>query len=98
MNAMVRRALLLGGMPFHEVAYSEDMLMAQDDPAAGLSKDHAGCAVVKHSNVLTLSDYSRRTFDESSGLRSIGAARWAAPSQTADEYCSTATLTARTKL
>ncbi len=71
-NAMVRRDLVLGPIPFRDVAYSEDMMMAQDVLNAGLVKAYAGKAAVEHSNDLTRSEYGRRIFDETIGLRRIG--------------------------
>jgi rhamnosyltransferase len=73
-NAMVRRDLVLGAIPFREVPYSEDMLMARDVLNAGMLKAYAGRAVVEHSNDLTPVEYSRRVFDEVVGMRRIDAA------------------------
>ncbi|HEY4226641.1 MAG TPA: glycosyltransferase [Pseudolysinimonas sp.] len=71
-NAMVRRDLVLGAVPFQPVGYSEDMLMADDLLQAGLLKAYAGRATVEHSNDLTRAQYGRRIFDEVVGLRRIG--------------------------
>ena len=71
-NAAVRRDLASGPLPFRDVAYAEDQLMARDVLAAGRLKAYAGGAVVVHSNDLTRSEYGRRIFDETVGLRRIG--------------------------
>ena len=51
-NALVRRDLVLGAIPFQGVAHSEDMVTARDVLNAGLVKAYAGRAVVEHSNDL----------------------------------------------
>ena len=71
-NAMVRRDFVLGSIPFRDVAYSEDMMMARDVLDAAFIKAYAGRAVVEHSNDLDPAEYSRRIFDEVVGMRRIG--------------------------
>ena len=71
-NAMVRRDLVLGSIPFRDVGYSEDMLMARDVLEAGYIKAYAGRAAVAHSNDLTRAEYGKRIFDEVVGMRRIG--------------------------
>jgi rhamnosyltransferase len=71
-NAAVRRRLALGPLPFQDVRYSEDQLMAKEALAAGYWRAYAGRAVVEHSNDLTLHEYGYRMFDETVGLRQVG--------------------------
>jgi rhamnosyltransferase len=71
-NAAVRRDLALGVLPFRDVAYSEDQIMAHDATALRMWRAYAGRAVVEHSNDLTFHEYGLRTFDETVGLRRAG--------------------------
>jgi rhamnosyltransferase len=74
-NAAMRRTFLLDTIPFRDVSYAEDQMLGRDVIAAGLIKAYAPRAVVEHSNDLTLHEYGKRIFDETVGLRRIGAAQ-----------------------
>jgi rhamnosyltransferase len=71
-NSCARRDVLLGAIPYRDVAYAEDQLFGRDVVEAGLIKAYAGRAAVVHSNDLTLAEYRRRLFDETVGLHEIG--------------------------
>jgi len=71
-NAAVRRDLATSELPFRDVAYSEDQLMAQEALALGHWRAYAGRAVVEHSNDLNFHEYGPRIFDETVGLRRLG--------------------------
>lgn len=71
-NSAARRSVLLGEIPYREVPYAEDQLFGQDVIRAGLVKAYAPSGAVEHSNDLTLTDYGKRIFDETVGLRRIG--------------------------
>lgn len=71
-NAAVRCDVALKRIPFRDVPYAEDQLMAKDVFEAGLWKAYAGAAAVVHSNDLTFAEYGPRIFDETVGLRRIG--------------------------
>jgi rhamnosyltransferase len=71
-NAAVRRDLATTVLPFRDVPYSEDQLMAQDAAAQGFWRAYASRAVVEHSNDLSFREYGPRIFDETVGLRRLG--------------------------
>lgn len=71
-NAAVRRSLATGKLPFRDVKYSEDQMMAQDAASLGLWRAYAGRAVVEHSNDLSYHEFGLRIFDETVGLRRLG--------------------------
>jgi rhamnosyltransferase len=71
-NAAVRRDLATGELPFADVPYSEDQLMAQQALKLGYWRAYAGRAVVEHSNDLDYHEYGPRMFDETVGLRRLG--------------------------
>lgn len=71
-NSAARRDFLLNTIPYRDVRYAEDQLFGKDLIEAGFRKAYAGRAAVEHSNDLTLSEYGRRIFDETVGLRQIG--------------------------
>lgn len=71
-NSAARRDFLLHTIPYRDVRYAEDQLFGKDLIEAGYRKAYAGRAAVEHSNDLTLSEYGKRIFDETIGLRQIG--------------------------
>jgi rhamnosyltransferase len=71
-NSATRRDLLLGDIPYRDLPYSEDMAFGADIIAAGLRKAYAPRGWVIHSNDLTLDEYRKRIFDETTALRRIG--------------------------
>lgn len=71
-NSAVRRELAQKQIPFRDVPYAEDQLMAKDILDAQLWKAYAGASAVIHSNDLTFREYGLRIFDETVGLRRIG--------------------------
>lgn len=71
-NAAVRREVALDRIPFRDVSYAEDQLMAKDVLHARLWKAYAGAGAVVHSNDLAFREYGPRIFDETIGLRQIG--------------------------
>lgn len=70
-NSAARRSTLVGSLPYEEVPYAEDQLFGQAVIRAGLIKAYSPGAAVEHSNDLTLSEYGKRIFDETVGLRRI---------------------------
>jgi rhamnosyltransferase len=72
-NSAARKSVLLGSVPFRDVAYAEDQLFGEDVLEAGLIKVYAPRGSVIHSNELKLAEYNKRVFDEVYGLRKGGA-------------------------
>lgn len=73
-NSAVRVDLLRGEVPFRDVAYSEDQLLASDMLDSGYLVAYAPAGAVIHSNQYTARQYLRRKYDESQGLKkSVGA-------------------------
>lgn len=71
-NSAARRDFLVDTIPYRDVKYAEDQLFGRDVIEAGYRKAYAPRAAVEHSNDLTLSEYGKRIFDETVGLRQIG--------------------------
>lgn len=71
-NSATRRDFLLNKIPYRDVAYAEDQLFGEDVINAGYWKAYAPRGAVVHSNDLKLSEYRRRLFDETIGLRKSG--------------------------
>jgi GT2 family glycosyltransferase len=69
-NACVARAAW-ERVPFREVAYAEDRVLAIDMLRAGFAKAYLPDAAVLHSHDYTLSEELRRCFDEWRGLREV---------------------------
>jgi rhamnosyltransferase len=71
-------------VPYREVAYAEDQMLAVDMLRAGFAKVYAPAAAVEHSHELGSRDQFRRFFDEWRGLREVyghvepAAPRWVA--------------------
>ena len=72
-NSATRRAFLVDVLPYRDVAYAEDQLFGQDVIRSGRAKAYASRAVVIHSNDLDYSEYRKRLFDETVGMRRAGA-------------------------
>jgi len=60
-------------VPFRDVAYAEDQLLARDMLAAGYAKVYRPDAAVIHSHDYRPLEQLRRSFDEWRGLREVGA-------------------------
>ena len=58
-------------MPFREVAYAEDRVLATDMLRAGYAKVYAPRASVIHSHDYSLVGWLRRSFDEARALREV---------------------------
>ena len=58
-------------VPFREVAYAEDRVLAIDMLRAGYAKAYVPDAAVKHSHEYSSSEQLRRCFDEWRGLREV---------------------------
>ncbi|MGH2852899.1 MAG: glycosyltransferase family 2 protein [Solirubrobacteraceae bacterium] len=58
-------------VPFREVAYAEDRLLALDMLRAGYAKTYVPGAAVLHSHDYTALEHLRRCFDEWRGLREV---------------------------
>lgn len=71
-NSAARRDFLVNTIPYRDVPYAEDQLFGRDVIDAGYIKAYAGRAAVEHSNDLTRTEYGKRIFDETVGLRRIG--------------------------
>lgn len=71
-NSAARRSVLVGAIPYRDVAYAEDQQFGRDVIDAGLRKAYAPGAAVEHSNDLTLRESGQRIFDEITGLRRLG--------------------------
>lgn len=71
-NSASRRLFLTKVIPYRDVSYAEDQLYGKDVVGAGYIKAYAGRATVEHSNDLTFSEFGKRIFDETVGLRRIG--------------------------
>jgi rhamnosyltransferase len=74
-NSATRRDFLLNTIPYRDVNYSEDMAFARDLLEAGYRKAYVATAVVEHSNDVTFSEYGKRIFDETLGMRRVGEGR-----------------------
>lgn len=68
-NSAARRKLLVGEVPFRQVAYAEDQALAEDMQKAGYLKVYAPQGEVWHSNMYTARQYFKRKFDEFTGLQ-----------------------------
>ncbi|MEJ1230363.1 MAG: glycosyltransferase family A protein [Galbitalea sp.] len=71
-NSAARRDFLVDVIPYRDVPYAEDQLFGKDVIEAGFVKAYAPRGAVEHSNDLTLSEFGKRIFDETVGLRRIG--------------------------
>lgn len=71
-NSATRREIILNKVPYQDVKYSEDQLFGRDIIEKGYIKAYAPRGSVVHSNDLRLREYSKRMFDETLGLRTIG--------------------------
>jgi rhamnosyltransferase len=69
------RDFLLNVIPYRDLPYSEDIAFGRDVLLAGYSKAYQPLAPVEHSNDVTFSEYGKRIFDETLGLRRIGQTR-----------------------
>jgi len=58
-------------VPFRQVAYAEDHLLAQDMLRAGYAKVYVPGAAVIHSHEYTSSEWLRRSFDEARAVQQI---------------------------
>lgn len=74
-NSATRRDFLLNVIAYRDVNYSEDMAFAQDLLEAGYRKAYAATAIVEHSNDVAFSEYGKRIFDETLGMRRVGQGR-----------------------
>ena len=74
-NSATRRDFLLNVISYRDVNYSEDMAFARDLLEAGYRKAYAAKAIVEHSNDVTFSEYGKRIFDETLGMRRVGEGR-----------------------
>ena len=74
-NSATRTDFLLNTIAYRNVDYSEDLAFAQDFLSAGYKKAYVPSAVVEHSNDVTLSEYGKRVFDETLGMRKVGEGR-----------------------
>lgn len=71
-NSAARRDFLVSTIQYKDVPYSEDQLFGRDLIDAGYKKAYSARAAVLHSNDIKLSEYRRRVFDETLGLRQVG--------------------------
>jgi GT2 family glycosyltransferase len=71
-NACISRSAL-EQVPFREVAYAEDQLLARDMLAAGYAKVYRPDAPVTHSHEYGAVELFKRSFDEWRGLREVHA-------------------------
>jgi len=71
-NSAARKSVLIGDIPYQDVAYAEDQLFGRDVIDAGLMKAYTARGSVIHSNDLRLGEYKNRMFDEVMGLRRVG--------------------------
>ena len=74
-NSATRTDFLLNTISYRDVDYSEDLAFAKDFLSAGNKKAYVPSAVVEHSNDVTLSEYGKRVFDETLGMRKVGEGR-----------------------
>jgi rhamnosyltransferase len=58
-------------VPFREIAYAEDHLLAQDMLRAGFAKVYVPDAAVTHSHDYAAADWLRRSFDEARAVREV---------------------------
>jgi rhamnosyltransferase len=73
-NSAARREVLLGPVPYRDVAYAEDQVFGRDLLDRGFRKAYAPRATVEHSNDVTLRTFGKRVADDVVGLRRIGVA------------------------
>jgi rhamnosyltransferase len=64
-------------VPFRDIAYAEDHLLAQDMLRAGYAKVYVPTAAVVHSHDYSLREWLRRSFDEARAMREVYG--WAQP-------------------
>ena len=69
------REFILHEIPYRDLPYSEDMAFGRDVLLAGYGKVYTPLAPVEHSNDVTFSEYAKRIFDETLGLRRLGKTR-----------------------
>lgn len=74
-NSATRVDFLRNTISYRDVNYSEDIAFAKDLLNAGYKKAYSPFAVVEHSNDVTLSEYGKRIFDETLGMRRVGEGR-----------------------
>lgn len=73
-NSAARREVLLGPVPYRDVAYAEDQVFGRDLFDAGLRKAYAPRGAVEHSNDTDLRSFGARIRADVLGLRTIGTA------------------------
>lgn len=73
-NSAVRRALLIGDVPFRDLPYAEDQALAEDMQNKGYMKAYSALGAVLHSNEYTPKEYYHRKFDEYTALKNLGSA------------------------
>lgn len=71
-NAALRRAVVADEVPYRDVDYAEDQLLARDLIAAGYRIAYAPRGTVVHSNDATLQSFGDRVEADLLGLRRIG--------------------------
>lgn len=74
-NSATRVEFIRNVISYRDVNYSEDMAFAKDFLDAGYKKAYSPFAVVEHSNDVTLTEYGKRIFDETLGMRRVGEGR-----------------------
>ena len=62
-------------MPFREVAYAEDQMLARDMLSAGWAKAYHPAAAVIHSHEYPLRELVQRSFDEGRGMLEVNGFR-----------------------
>lgn len=73
-NSAARTSVLKSSIPYRDVSYAEDQLFGQDIIQHGLVKAYAPRGLVYHSNEFKFSEYKKRMFDETFGLKKNGIA------------------------
>lgn len=71
-NSAARKDFLIGEIPYQNVSYAEDQLFGRDIINKGYYKAYAPRGSVVHSNDFSVSEYSKRMFDETLALRKTG--------------------------